>query len=203
MMQGQIDSSFTTEQRDLFASGFVAEIGVNAYAVWHAIKFYADFNTGESFPGMRTIGKKLGISQPTVQRAITKLEEANLLRVEKPHNKRRGQTYIARERMAIRVGSRLLCTVVIDYVPASIRKNINRLSEALQTGEVDADALAQVDIIPAPGFAWDESKGLLKAKIPAAEIPTAVGGSDDFHREIGMAMLEKLAPNASKKMLKK
>ena len=42
-MEGQVDSSFTTEQRDLFASGLVAEIGVNAYAVWQAIKFYADF----------------------------------------------------------------------------------------------------------------------------------------------------------------
>lgn len=65
-MEGQIDSSFTTEQRDMFASGMVAEIGVNAYAVWHGIKYYADFETGEAFPGMRALGKKLGISQPTV-----------------------------------------------------------------------------------------------------------------------------------------
>ena len=47
MIEGNIDSSFTTEQRDLFASGIVAEIGVNAYAVWSAIKFYADYNTGQ------------------------------------------------------------------------------------------------------------------------------------------------------------
>ena len=43
MIEGHIDSSFTTEQRDLFASGIVAEIGVNAYAVWSAIKFFADY----------------------------------------------------------------------------------------------------------------------------------------------------------------
>ena len=74
-MEGQIDSSFTTEQRDLFASGIVAEIGVNAYAVWSAIKFYADYNTGHAWPGMRTIGEKLGISKDTVQRAIESLQK--------------------------------------------------------------------------------------------------------------------------------
>ena len=55
-----IDSSFVTEQRDLFASGIVAEIGVNAYAVWSAIKYFADYNTGHAWPGMRKLGEKLG-----------------------------------------------------------------------------------------------------------------------------------------------
>jgi DNA-binding MarR family transcriptional regulator len=203
-MQGQIDSSFTTEQRDLFASGFVAEIGVNAYAVWHAIKFYADFNTGEAFPGMRTIGKKLGISQPTVARAVAKLEEAHLLRVERGHSKRRGQTYIARERMAIRLGNRLLCTVVIDYVPNTIRQKVNRLSQALASGEDDPDAFAQVDIIPGEGFAWDDKTKMLRAAIPVKELPRDKRiSSDEFHQQIGMAMLERLAPNAAKAQLKK
>ena len=96
VMEGRIDSSFTTEQRDLFASGIVAEIGVNAYAVWHAIKYYADYNTGKAFPGMRTIAAKLGIGVGSVSRAIESLERARMLRVVQGHSKRRGQTYIAR-----------------------------------------------------------------------------------------------------------
>jgi len=81
MIEGNIDSSFTTEQRDLFASGIVAEIGVNAYAVWSAIKFYADYNTGHAWPGMRKLGEKLGLSAATVKRAIDQLEASHMVRI--------------------------------------------------------------------------------------------------------------------------
>lgn len=203
-MEGQIDSSFTTEQRDLFASGMVAEIGVNAYAVWHAIKFYADFTTGEAFPGMRTIGKKLGISQPTVQRAVEKLVQAKLMRIAKPHTKRRGQTYIARERMAIRIGSRLLCTIVVDYVPNTLRQRVNRIQQALTTGETDPEAFAEVEIIPGPGFQWDAKEGVLKAGIPIKELPPdSKLSSDEYHQQLGADILGRLAPGLAKKLPKK
>ena len=94
MIEGNIDSSFTTEQRDLFASGIVAEIGVNAYAVWSAIKFYADYNTGHAWPGMRKLGEKLGLSAMTVKRAIDQLETAKMVRIVASSTKRKGQTYI-------------------------------------------------------------------------------------------------------------
>lgn len=135
MLNGQIDSTFTTQQRDLFASGLVAEVGVNAYGVWSAIKFFADFQTGEAFPGMREIGKKIGLSKDTVNRAVAVLIQAHLLRV--VHNskfKRKGQTYIARERMSVRFGKQVLCVIVIDYIPEGIRKKINRINQSLSTG---------------------------------------------------------------------
>lgn len=203
-MEGQIDSSFTTEQRDMFASGMVAEIGVNAYAVWHGIKYYADFETGEAFPGMRTLGKKLGISQPTVLRAIERLVAAKLVRIAKPHTKRRGQTYVARERMAVRIGSRLLCTIVVDYVPNKMRQRLSRIQKALATGEHDQEAFAEVEIIPGPGFTWFEKEGVLKAAIPVSDIPPDNAlSSDDYHQQLGLAILEKLAPAAAKKLSKK
>ena len=170
-MEGQVDSSFTTEQRDLFASGLVAEIGVNAYAVWQAIKFYADFATGEAFPGMRMMGQKLGLSQPTVQRAIKALEAAKMVRITKGHTKRRGQTYIARERMRITLGGQVLCTIVIDYVPNRLRQQINRIEQALITGEKDPEAFAEVEIIPGPGFSWDEECKVLRGRVAASNIP--------------------------------
>ena len=131
MIEGHIDSSFTTEQRDLFASGIVADIGVNAYAVWSAIKFYADYNTGHAWPGMRTLGQKLGLSAATVKRAIDTLGKASMVRVVASSTRRKGQTYIAREKMAVRLGNRVLCTIVIDYVPGTLRGKINRLESAL------------------------------------------------------------------------
>jgi len=191
MIEGHIDSSFTTEQRDLFASGIVAEIGVNAYAVWSAIKFYADYNTGHAWPGMRKLGEKLGLSAMTVKRAIDQLESAHMVRIIAGSTKRKGQTYIARERMSIRLGKRVLCTIVIDYVPGTLRGKINRLESALSTGEDDPEAFAQVEIIPGDGFEWDSSTRTLRGTVAAKEIPRAPD-PDDYHRKIGEALLQRM-----------
>ena len=191
MIEGNIDSSFTTEQRDLFASGIVAEIGVNAYAVWSAIKFYADYNTGHAWPGMRKLGEKLGLSAMTVKRAIDQLETAKMVRIVASSTKRKGQTYIARERMSIRLGKRVLCTIVIDYVPGTLRGKINRLESALATGEDDPEAFAEVEIIPGEGFQWDESTRTLKGQVAAREIPRAPD-PNDYHRKIGESILARM-----------
>ena len=193
MIEGHIDSSFTTEQRDLFASGIVAEIGVNAYAVWSAIKFYADYNTGHAWPGMRKLGEKLGLSAMTVKRAIDQLEQAKMVRIVAESTKRKGQTYIARERMSIRLGKRVLCTIVIDYVPGTLRGKINRLESALATGEADPEAFAAVEIIPGEGFEWDDNTRTLRGQVAAREIPRAPD-PDDYHRKIGEALLQRSLP---------
>lgn len=186
-MQGKIDSSFQTEQRDLFASGIVAEIGVNAYAVWSAIKYHADFATGEAWPGMRRLGELVGLSKSTVDRAVDVLEKARMLRVLKAGGKRRGQTYIARERMAVRLGDRILCTIVVDYVPSRLRGQLDRIEAALTKGG-DPDAFADVEIIPGEGFAWDAPAGVLRGRIPARDLP-AGERHDDAFKKLGEAVL--------------
>ena len=201
-MYGQIDSSFTTEQRDLFASGLIAEIGVNAYAVWSAIKFYADFSTGHAFPGMRTLGEKLGLGKSTVGRAVDTLVEAKMLRVVKGYSKRKGQTYVARERLTVRVGQQILCIVVIDYVPAKLRGQINRIEQVLMAGEQDPDVFAEVEIIPGPGFIWDSASNVLRGKVAAKELP-AVPKEDAAMQRIGEAVLSRLAPSLVEKLPKK
>lgn len=191
MIEGHIDSSFTTEQRDLFASGIVADIGVNAYAVWSAIKFYADYNTGHAWPGMRTLGEKLGLSPMTVKRAVDTLVAASMVRVVASSTRRKGQTYIAREKMAVRLGKRVLCTIVIDYVPGTLRGKINRVEQALTTGEDDPEAFADVEIIPGDGFSWDPATRTLRGKVAAKEIPQAPD-PDDYHRKLGEAILGRM-----------
>lgn len=200
-MQGKIDASFTTEQRDLYASGIVAEIGVNAYAVWSAIKFYADYNTGHAWPGMRTVGEKLGLSAATVKRAIDVLEAASMVRVVKESTRKRGQTYIARERMAVRIGSALICTIVVDYVPSKFRGQVNRIAMALEGAETDPEAFSEVEVIPGPGFVWDALSGRLRGQIAASELPAPA--ADDYMQKIGEAMLSRIAPNMAEKALKK
>lgn len=182
-MQGRIDTSFTTEQRDLFASGTVAEIGVTAYAVWQAIKFYADYNTGKAFPGMRTLAAKLGVGTATIKRSIDTLIAAKLLRlVDKSSVQgRKGHTYIARERMRVTIGARTICTVIVDYIPATIRHRLTELHAHLNQ-DTDAAEWADVEIIPGPGFAWDQDAGLLRGSLHASELPKPP--SDEYHARL-------------------
>lgn len=204
-MDGEIDATFLTQQRDMFTSGIVAEIGVNAYAVWSVIKCYADFATGEAWPGMREIGKKIGVSQPTVTRAVKVLEEAHMLRVVAGSKfKRKGQTYIARERLAVRLAGRVMCFVVIDYVPTKLRGQLKRINQSLLIGERDEEVWAEVEIIPGEGFVWDCKSKTLKASMEASSLPVrASSDSDAYHQQLGAELFARIAPNLAKKLPKK
>ncbi|EKE17247.1 MAG: hypothetical protein ACD_10C00546G0002 [uncultured bacterium] len=206
-MDGEIDATFQTLQRDMFTSGIVAEIGVNAYAVWSVIKCYADFAAGEAWPGMREIGKKIGVSQPTVTRAVKVLEEAHILRVIAGSKfKRKGQTYIARERLAVRLAGRVMCFVVIDYVPANLRGQLNRINQSLKIGEHDEKTWAEVEIIPGVGFVWDDKSKTLKASMEASLLPVRASSESDadaYHHQLGAELFARIAPSLAKKLPKK
>lgn len=171
-MEGRIDTSFQTVQRDLFSSGLAASVGMNAFGVWLAIKSHADYSTGQAWPGMRRLATLTGLSLSTVHKAVQTLIESHLLRVAVSGSGKRGNLYVARERLDVRLGERVLCTIVVDYVPHTMRKRLNAIEQSLKTGEANPEALADVDILPGPGFAWDAKAGALKAKIPAHDIPS-------------------------------
>ena len=204
-MEGEIDSTFQTQQRDMFTSGIVAEIGSNAYTVWSVIKCYADFKTGEAFPGMREIGAKINLGKSSVQRAVKVLKAAHLLRIVADAKfKRKGQTYIAREKLTIRIGGRVICFIVVDYVPANLRSQLNRINQALKTGTDDKDAWAEVEIIPGEGFVWDEKSKSLKASIKASSIPLSASNEADlYHKQLVAKLYAEIAPNLNKRMTKK
>lgn len=169
-MQGRIDTSFQTLQRDLFASGMAAKIGMNAFGVWLAIKSHADYNTGKAWPGMRRLSDLTGLSLGLIHRSVQTLVEANLLRVVKPGGGgRKSQTYIACERMDVRIGDRVICTVVLDYVPATLRENLQAIADGLTGARSDLSALCR--IIPGEGFAYDSVGGLFEARIAPHELP--------------------------------
>lgn len=172
LMDGKIDSTFGTFQRDMFESGLAAEIGANCFITWVAIKTHADFQTGQAWPSLRRLAEITGLAVNTVQKAITSLEDAHLLRVVKSGNQRQATRYIACERLDVRLGNRLLCRIVIDYVPAQIRAQLHQIKETLNTGERNPEAFAQVQIIPGEGLEWDATTGTLRGMIPAREIPS-------------------------------
>lgn len=167
-MQGRINTSFATYQSDLFESGLVAQIGANAFAVWSAIKAHADYQTGLSWPSIRRLMELTGLASATVQKCLKTLEEAKLLRSEV---KGKSRYYLARERLDISLGSRVLCTVVVDYVPSKLRNQLAKVRSALESGEDDPEAFASVEIIPGAGFVWDDRAKVLRGAIAASEMP--------------------------------
>lgn len=170
-MQGSVDTSFQTMQRDLFNSGMAAHIGANAFVVWLAIKNHADYNTGECWPGMRRLAELTGLAVGSVQKAVKTLTEAKLLRVDP--TKRKSNTYVARERMDIRLGNRVLCTVVLDYVPRGLKQRLEKIEQGI-TGGGDPAMWAEVEIIPGEGFQWDAKAGVLRAKVHVREMPDSI-----------------------------
>jgi hypothetical protein len=172
-MQGRIDTSFQTLQRDLFASGLAAEIGPNAFVTWLAIKNHADFENGMAWPGMRRLAVLTGLPLSSISAAVQKLLAHHLVRVVTPSKGkgRRGQTYLACERLDVRLGDRVLCTIVLDYVPSKLRGHLSRIDQALRTADGVSEILAGCTILPGPGFVWDAAAGVLRAQLPARDIP--------------------------------
>jgi DNA-binding transcriptional regulator YhcF (GntR family) len=168
-LRGDIDTTYHTQQRDMFSSGLAAEIGVHAFAVWHAIKAHSDFNTGESWPSIRRIVELTGCADKTVQAAIKTLVVSHLLRVSKKGQK---NLYVARERMDVRVGDRVICTVVVDFVPSEMRDKLAKLKAAGRGDFESQDVWAQVDLIPAAGMKLDATRGVYSSLMRADEVPT-------------------------------
>lgn len=180
-MEGRIDSTFGTFQRDMFESGLAAEIGANCFIVWIAIKTHADFNNGTAWPSIRRLGEITGLSVNTVQKAIAGLETASLLKIVRAGNQRQSTKYIARERLDVKLGNRLLCRIVMDYIPSKIKANMHQIQETLKSGERNPEAFAQVEIIPGDGFIWNAQTGTLQSEIPIKELPIRM--KDEFDTE--------------------
>lgn len=176
-----IDSSFATSQRDLFESGLVAQIGANAFACWMALKHHADYSTGRAFPGVRRIAELVGLNKDTVARCLHTLAEARLLR-STPRG--RGKAYVARERLDVRLGDAVACSIIVDYVPAQIRQKLLAVEAALESGKAwDDEAFAEVEIIPGPSFEWDPVSKSLKGRLSARSLASATSPSESNARE--------------------
>lgn len=164
-----IDTSFNTMQQDLFESGIAAAIGGNAFMLWNAIKTHADNETGVCWPGIRRLAEMTGNSVGAIHKYVEVLESKKLLRVTRG-DKGKGNAYVARERMDVRLGGRVLCTIVIDYVPDKLAGKIQEIQRAVN-GKTDPKAFADCEIIPGEGFAWDPETGVLRASIPTSDVP--------------------------------
>lgn len=205
-MKGQINTTFGMFQADMFESGLAGEVGANPFFIWLAIKAHADFQTGEAWPSIRRLAEITRLAPNTVQKAIATLESARLLRVSKKGNQKTSTRYVARERLDVKFGNQLLCSIVVDYVPAQIRKKLERIKGSLKTGEHDPDMFAQVEIVPGAGFEWDATAGVLRSRIHASKLPQtepAIDTSQFAGSVLGLKVARIKAKAAERKALKK
>lgn len=200
VLKGEIDTTYQTQQRDMFTSGLAASIGTNAFSVWHAIKSHANYETGKCWPGIRRLMELTGIASASVQGAIKSLEQAHLLRVTRLGKR---NIYVARERMDVRIGSRVICTVVVDYVPNTMRERLAKLKAAAITGDMSSeDVWADVDIIPGPCMVYDKTSGSFRGRMKADEVPqVAFDGKSTVALE--REKLREITNEVRKKMPKK
>lgn len=66
---------------------YAASIGAHALAVYLVLAFHAGARTRQCYPSTRTISRLLKLSRPTVLKAICKLEEEGLIKVERRRTK--------------------------------------------------------------------------------------------------------------------
>lgn len=196
-IRGVIDTTYQTAQNDLFTSGLAAEIGVYAYTVWSAIKAHADFHSGDCWPSIRRIARLVGASKSAVEAAVVKLEGAHLLRVDR---RRKVNHYVARERLNVRVGVRVVCIVVVDYVPASMRERLAQLRNAAAGGLEGEDVWAYVEVLPGPGMTFDDERNAFSGRLLADEVPAAAASE---HRARLRAIAEEMRSGSRGNALKK
>jgi len=92
--------------------------------------------------------------------------------------------------MDVRLGERVLCTIVLDYVPATLRSRLDALEEGLRKGKVGGALFAECEILPGEGFAWEESSRSLRASIPAEQLPAPVLSEDQLKMPLVQRVLE-------------
>jgi hypothetical protein len=151
-------------QNDALQPALLRQIGPNGFTIWSLIKRHADLNTGLSWPSMRYIREATGLRNSSINTAIAALQAAHMLRIETPGKGTRATRYIARERLDIWLGSRRICTAVIDYIPTKFSEQLKQLESDLK-GDAWESILTHCQILPGDGFHWDAATNTFRAEI--------------------------------------
>jgi predicted transcriptional regulator len=112
-------------------------MGINAIAVYVMLKTYTDLEDGTSFPGMDELAQRLQTSRDTVERAVDRLVELEVVTKEKdPRNKRRNRYRFVEHLPLVRKSDRVPAgTASVNYVPLELQQMLKQLSSFAKTGD--------------------------------------------------------------------
>jgi len=131
----------------------IAEMGTTAWAVYCVIKAYTDLETGASYPSQSTIASHLGASVDTVQRALKKLQEMELVQQQVRGRKSvyRLVEQVPLEKVHINeLGVRTRKTVAHahqPYAPMEFQGFVKQLQDFARSGNLPAGATFNVKLV--------------------------------------------------------
>lgn len=118
--------------RSMFVNGEVAQMGLPALGVYLAIKSHTAMRDGSSFPGQDRLAEQLGVSIPTVKRALAVLVARGHIRA----NKRgRSNAYTVVDHVPLRdITGAQVATVAVPYVPMQFATLLDAVKRAAAAG---------------------------------------------------------------------
>lgn len=161
-----MDISYFTVPRDMVASGLIAGIGPYAFLVWCVLKYFADYASGKSWPGIRRIAEVCQIAPDTVNKSILTLEEAGLVRVTRLPRK---NEYYPKDCITIKDEcGRRIKMVSINYTPTTLREKHKLLKASVQSNSQDPAIWNGVELTP-----FQVKKGRMTTKLSDKHEPSA------------------------------
>ena len=127
-------------------NGDVASMGPGPVAVYLVIKAYSNWRDGKSFPSMKLICEKSGLSKPTVIQHIKKLEEFGYILRESGKHAGCSNRYTVREKVYIHnEGNEMAAVASWDYLPATVKAAVAELKNVALKGDFDGVKLINIE----------------------------------------------------------
>lgn len=140
-----VDKQWFHVVRSMIGRGKIAEMGVNAWAVYTVLKAYTNMKTGKSWPSQATIGELIGCSVDTVARATDRLVEMGI--VTKTRVGRHSEYQINEEFPIMKTDTReLVGRATHPYIPLEFQRQIDDIVQAVRMGISPQDSSIKIEL---------------------------------------------------------
>ena len=132
--------------RGMILRGQIKEMGMTAWAVYCVLKAHTDLNTGRVDVTIEAIGEYLGVKHDTIQRAIKRLAELELITVEKGLRGQRNK-YLVNERLPmISRDGQMFGYGERPYVGRHFESFVKELERFARSGNMPADKNITINV---------------------------------------------------------
>ena len=140
----KVEHSWFHVVRSMILRGTLREMGDTAWTVYCIIKAHTNFDTGNSDPGIVRIANLLGKSTDTVERALKKLIQLDIVTVEKRGKSNR---YTLKESIPITTPSgEVFGSGERQYAPMRFKGFVDELVRFAQTGAAPKDQNITINV---------------------------------------------------------
>lgn len=132
--------------KSMVDSGDVAAMGPGATTVYLVIKSYSNWQDGRSFPSLRVIEEKTGMSKMTITRHLKTLEQFGYITRESGRNDGRVNRYTLREKVVIQNDKDEPQAVATwDYLPSTVKAAVAELRNVALKGDFEGVRLINIE----------------------------------------------------------